>query len=86
MRPMCAVWAFEWRFELASVFALFREHCFQKDTIPKPGGLGSGGPLSGLSVPVLSHICPIFVPVLSRFSAGSVYALERRWNTSFTTS
>jgi len=86
MKIMCAMWAFEWRFELASVFALFRERSFQKDTIPKPGGLGSGGPLSGLSVPALSHICPTFVPVLSHFSAGSVYALERRWNTSFMTS
>ena len=41
MKLMCAMWAFEWRFELASVFALFRERSFQKDTIPKPGGLGS---------------------------------------------
>ena len=86
MKLMCAMWAFEWRFELASVFALFRERSFQKDTIPKPGGLGSRGTLSGLSVPALSHICSTFVPVLSHFGAGSVYALERRWNTSFTTS
>jgi hypothetical protein len=86
MRPMCAMLAFGWRFAPASVFALFRERSFQKDTIPKPGGLGSGGPLSGLSVPALSHICPTLVPVLSHFSAGSVYALERRWNRSFTTS
>jgi hypothetical protein len=34
------MWAFEWCFELASVFALFGERSFQKDTIPKPGGLG----------------------------------------------
>lgn len=86
MRPLCAKLVSAWRFELASVFALFRERGFQRDTIPKPGGLGSGGPLSGPSVPALSHICPGFVPVLSHFSAGSVYALERRWNTSFTTS
>ena len=86
MRPMCAMLALKWRFELANVFALFRERCSDLDTIPKPGGLGSGGALSGLSVPALSHICPTFVPVLSHFSAGSVYALERRWNTSFTTS
>jgi hypothetical protein len=86
MRSMCAMWAFGWRFELASVFALFRERSFQKDTIPKPGGLGLGGPLSGLSVPALSHICPTFVPALSHFSTASVYALERRWNRSFTTS
>ena len=64
MRLMCAMWAFEWRFELASVFALFRERSFQKDTIPKPGGLGSGGTLSGLSVQLSSrivHLCPGFV-------------------------
>ena len=29
------MWAFEWHFELAIVFALFRERGFQKDTIPK---------------------------------------------------
>jgi hypothetical protein len=86
MKPMCAMLVSEWRFELANVFALFRERSFQKDTIPKPGGLGSGGPQSGRSVPALSHICPTFVPVLSHFSAGSVYALERRWKTSFTMS
>ena len=83
MKLMCAMWVSEWCFDLAGVFALFRERRFQKDTIPKPGGLGSGGPLSGLSVPALSHTCPTFVPVLSHFSAGSVYALERRWNRSF---
>ena len=83
MKLMCAMCAFEWRFELASVFALFRERCFETDTIPKPCGLGSGGPLSGPSVPALSHLCPTFVPVLSHSSASSVYALERRWNTSF---
>ena len=72
MRSMCVMWAFERCFELASVFALFRERSFQKDTIPKPGGLGSGGPKSGRSVPALSHIGPTFVPVLSHFSAGLV--------------
>ena len=86
MRPMCAMLALKWRFELANVFALFRERCSDLDTIPKPGGLGSGGPLSGLSLPALSHLCPTIVPVLSHFSAGSVYALERRWKTSFTMS
>ena len=86
MRLMCAMLVSEWHFELANVFALIRERCFQKDTIPKPGGLGSGGPLSGRSVPALSHICPTFVPVLSHLSTASVYALERRWKTSFTMS
>jgi hypothetical protein len=32
MKLMCAMWAFEWRFEMASVFALFRERGFQKET------------------------------------------------------
>ena len=63
MKLMGAIWAFEWRFELASVFALLRERSFQKDTIPKPGGLGSSGPLSRPSVPALST----FVLLLSRF-------------------
>ena len=86
MRPVCAILAFEWRFESANVFALFRERCLQIDTIPKPSGLGSGGALSGLPVPVLSRIRPTFVPVLSHFAASAVYALELRWNTTFTTS
>jgi hypothetical protein len=86
MRLVRAMLVSGWYFELANVFALSRERCFQKDTIPKPGGLGSSGPLSGLSVPALSHICPTIVPVLSHFITASVYALERRWNRSFTTS
>ena len=52
---MCAMLVSEWCFELTNIFALFRERSFQKDTIPKPGGLGSGGPQSGRSVPALSH-------------------------------
>jgi hypothetical protein len=59
------MWVFEWCFELASVFALFRERGFQKDTIPKPGGLGSVGPLDGLSVRSLSGFCPELVRPLS---------------------
>jgi len=57
--------AFEWRFELANVFALVRERSFQKDTIPKPRGLGSGGPRCGLSVRPLSGFCPDLVRPLS---------------------
>jgi hypothetical protein len=72
MRRLCAMLVSAWCFELTNVFALFRERCFQKDTIPKPGGLGSGSSRCGLSVPALSHICPTFVPVLSHFRAGSV--------------
>ena len=36
------------------------------DTIPKLCGLSSGGPVSGLYVPILSRTCPAFVSVLSR--------------------
>ena len=77
MRPMCAMLVSEWCFELASVFALLRKRSFQKDTIPKPGGLGLGGPLSGLSVPALSHICPSSVPVLSSFCPARFWELEQ---------
>jgi hypothetical protein len=59
------MWAFVWRFELASVFALFRERSFRKDTIPKPGGLGFGGPRRGLCVRWLSGFCPERVRPLS---------------------
>jgi hypothetical protein len=65
MKLMCAMWAFEWRFELASVFALFRERSFQKDTIPKPGGLGSGKVHEGYAVRCLSGACPVSVRDLS---------------------
>jgi hypothetical protein len=86
MKPMRAIGASKWQLSLANGLALLRERYFEIDTIPKPCGLGSEGPLSGLYVPALSRICPTFVPVLSHFSGSSVYALERRWNTSFTTS
>jgi len=72
------MWAFEWRFESANVFALFRERCFQKDTIPKPGGLDSGGPKSGLYVPALSRICPTFVPLLCLLILRSGGPMEDR--------
>ncbi|MGP0071195.1 MAG: hypothetical protein ACLPWF_04590, partial [Bryobacteraceae bacterium] len=65
MRRMYAMWASEWRFELESVFALFRECSFQKDTIPKPGGLGSGELHRGSAVRCLSGVCPVSVRVLS---------------------
>ncbi len=54
------------------------------DTIPKPGGLGSEGPLNGLYVPVLSRTCPTFVSVLSRFCVASFCAPEGPWKTGFT--
>ena len=63
MQLMCAMLVSEWRFEPANIFAPLRERYLKLDTIPKPGGLGSGGPLSGLFVPALSHICPGFVPL-----------------------
>jgi hypothetical protein len=62
----CALcWFLRGTFELANVFALSRERSFQKDTIPKPGGLGSSGPLSGLSVRSMSGVCPELVRLLS---------------------
>ena len=77
MKLMCAMWAFEWRFELASVFALFRERSFQKDTIPKPGGLGFASALRVVAVQLPSSICPPFVPVLSTFCPARFWALEQ---------
>jgi hypothetical protein len=50
---------------LTNVFALLRERYLEIDTIPKPGGLGSGGPRSGLSIRLLSGFCPELVRPLS---------------------
>lgn len=44
MRLVCATLVSGWRFEPANIFAPLRERSFQKDTIPKPRGLDSGGP------------------------------------------
>jgi hypothetical protein len=65
VKLMCAMWTFDWRFELASVYALIRERSFQKDTIPKPGGLGSGRAEGGFAVRYLSGACPVSVRDLS---------------------
>jgi hypothetical protein len=65
MRPMSAVLVSEWHFERANVFALCRERCFAKDTIPKPGGLGLGGEHGGFAVRCLSDACPVSVRDLS---------------------
>jgi hypothetical protein len=46
-------------------FAGSRELDLEIDTIPKPGGLGSGGPRSALSVRLLSGFCPELVRPLS---------------------
>ena len=65
-------------------FSSFLKPQLRIDTIPKPCGLGSDGPLSGLYVPDVSRICPTFVPVLSRICAASFCAPEDPWKTSFT--
>jgi hypothetical protein len=84
MKPMRAIGASKWQLSVANGFALLRERYLEIDTIPKPCGLGSGGPLSGLYVPVLSRTCPTFVPVLSRICAASFCAPKGPWKTSFT--
>jgi hypothetical protein len=67
MKPVRAIRASKWELSVANDSALLRERYLEIDTIPKPCGLGSDGPLSGLYVPVLSRTCPTFVSVLSRF-------------------
>ena len=83
MKPMRAIRASNWQLSVANDFALLRERCLEIDTIPKPGGLGSEGPLSGLNVPVLSRKCPTFVSVLSRFYSAPFRAPEGPWKTGF---
>ena len=83
MKPMRAIRASKWQLSVANGFALLRERYLEIDTIPKPCGLGSEGPLSGLYVPVLSGICPTFVRLLSRFCAASFCAPEDPWKTNF---
>ena len=77
MRLVCAMLVSEWHFELASVFALFRERSFQKDTIPKPGGLGFAEAFRAMAVQLLSSHCPAPVPVLSSFCPARFWALEQ---------
>ena len=84
MKPMRAVCGEKWQLSVANGFALLRERYLEIDTIPKPCGLGSGGPLSGLYNPDVSRTCPTFVPVLSRICSASFYAPEDRWKTGFT--
>jgi len=52
-------------------FVRFRESQVKGDTIPKPAGLGSGGPLGGLSVRHRSGGHPVFVQCLSGIDFGS---------------
>jgi hypothetical protein len=84
MKPMRAIRAPKWQLSVANDFALLRERYLEIDTIPKPRGLGSEGPLSGLYVPVLSRTCPTFVSVLSRFCVASFCVPEGPWKTGFT--
>jgi hypothetical protein len=65
MKTMCANLASKWQLSVAPGFALLRERHSDIDTIPKPGGLGSGDARSGLSVRSLSGFCPEIVRVLS---------------------
>ena len=65
MKPLRTKRAPKWQFEVAMVFALLRERCFEIDTIPKPRGLGSGELHRGSAVRCLSGICPVSVRVLS---------------------
>jgi hypothetical protein len=83
MKPMRAIRASKRQLILANGLALLRERYLEIDTIPKPCGLGSEGPLSGLYVPVLSRTFPTFVPVLSRICAASFCAPEGPWKTGF---
>ena len=84
MKPMRAIRAQKWQLSVANGFDLLRERYLEIDTIPKPCGLGSEGPLSGLYVPVLSRTCPTFVSVLSRFCVASFCVPEGPWKTGFT--
>jgi len=62
VRAMCGE---KWQLSVANGFALLRERYLEIDTIPKPVGLGSGGPRRGLSVRSLSGFCPELVRPLS---------------------
>ena len=86
MKPGRAIRASMWQLSSANDFALLRKRYLEIDTIPKPRGLGSEGPLRRLYVPVLSRTCPTFVPVLSRIFAASFCAPEGPWKPSFTMS
>jgi hypothetical protein len=76
MKPVRSIRAWKWQLSAANCFALLRERYLEIDTIPKPRGLGSEGPLSGLYVPDMSRTCPTFVSVLSRFCAASFCSPE----------
>lgn len=65
MKPVRAIRAWKWQLSAANCFALLRERYLEIDTIPKPVGLGSGSPRSGLFVQLLSGFCPELVRHLS---------------------
>jgi hypothetical protein len=83
MKPSRANRASKGQLSVATGFALLRESCFEIDTIPKPGGLGSGGLSNGVAVQLSSSICPSAGPVLSSFCPAPVRALEYPWKTNF---
>jgi len=82
MTLMCAMWAFEWHFELANVFARLRERHFDRDTIPNASRLRfrrhEERAVCPGSVPHLSHFCPSFVPLLRLFILRSGAPMEDR--------
>jgi hypothetical protein len=51
-------------------FVSFREGQVKRDTIPKPVGLGSRGPISGLSVRHRFGAHPVFIQLLSGVGCG----------------
>jgi hypothetical protein len=55
---------------LAIGFSSSQEDQLEIDTIPKPVGLGSRGPISGLSVRHRSGAHPVFVQLLSGIGCG----------------
>ena len=57
-------------------FARFREVQVKIDTIPKPVGLGSRGPLSGLYVRQPSGTCPGVCPASVRHRFGLLLELR----------
>jgi hypothetical protein len=63
---MRAIHASKWQLSLVDGFALLRERYLEIDTIPKPCGLGSGDPRSGLSVRLLSGFLSGACPALVR--------------------
>jgi len=83
MEPMRARRAPKWQLSVATAFARLRERCLELDTIPKPGGLDSGGRLDGLAFQGSSSIFPATVQVLSNLSSRSGVIHERQISRRF---